>query len=130
MVVEHGALPDALEEPILSELWELAVGVAVVPLATAAIDRRGFSKPKQRGVMIATAAFMVLVGSGFRGELDDWQFTATAMFNGILVTQTAYVTLWKAPMFGNVIAKIEAATGGDPVAVQAALRDGVAAARP
>lgn len=114
VVIEDGQLPDAVEEAVPIEYWEIIVSTIIVPLVVTILKRRGMSQEAKRGLMVFTAAVIGVFGSFLRGELDDFQYTTAAILKIIVMTQAIYTSLGKMPGIGDALTRLDRATQGKP----------------
>ncbi len=97
------------------EMWELLSAVVLSGVIVPLVIRRGWDREQQRLVAFVCAFVTALVGSFFRGELDNFAFTATAILKLALLTHLTYEGIWKSKFLNLVPYTIEAKTKGDPV---------------
>jgi hypothetical protein len=97
------------------EQWQYLLALAI-PFVVSVAVRRGMSKEAQTGVMLAVSVVSAVGGSFFRGELDNFQFTATSIMQVVISTQVAYQVLSRTPGVGDLLRGLEASTGGDDAA--------------
>jgi len=109
---------DELDEISPIETWELLAGI-IIPLIVGAINRQGWTVQYKNGALFAVSAVMTAIGLYFQGDLDQVEDWVTTLMTLALMSYATYNTLWQ---FLPLPQRIEAATGGDPIATSKYLR--------
>jgi hypothetical protein len=89
------------------EMWEMIVGTFVAGFIVPIVQKRRYSEQARIAIALAVAAVTAIIGSYFRGELDNVTYTSATIMHMAGIVYVAYQTIWKAKFLNAVPNSIE-----------------------